>query len=100
MIGTLRTDLRRVEFTIGARFDVRFAASDALLRDEVERQSRDLRAETARLREEILQQLVDARAEIRAHLTLISTLCAEIRAIADGLGAFHSSVESVPPHRE
>jgi hypothetical protein len=68
MIGTLRADLRRVELTLAARIDARVASNDSLLRDQVQRECQELRAEIAGLREDIVRRLVEVRDEMQRHI--------------------------------
>lgn len=56
-LGTFRADLRRVETTLGARFEARVSASEAILRDEILKEIRQLRAEMAEFRAELSECL-------------------------------------------
>jgi hypothetical protein len=96
MIGTLRADLRRVEITLAARIDARVAANDSLLRDQVQREGQELRAEMAEFREDMVRRLVEARDETRRHIdALADNLRDDIRLIADRLVALDAKAESI-----
>lgn len=96
MIGTFRADLRRVEITLGARIDARVAANDLWLRDEVQRECQEVRAEMNRLREDIAQRLVDVREDLRRQFNaLAETLHRDLRATAESLPVCDSEFESV-----
>jgi hypothetical protein len=56
-LGTFRADLRRVETTLGARFEARVSASEAILRDEILKEIRQLREEMAEFRAELSERL-------------------------------------------
>jgi hypothetical protein len=56
-LGSFRADLRRVETTLGARFEARVAASEAFLRDEILKEIRGLREEMALFRTELTEHL-------------------------------------------
>jgi phosphoglycerate-specific signal transduction histidine kinase len=66
-LGTLRSDMRRVEMTLGARLEARVAASESLLHQEIHTELQQLRQEMAQFREEMSERLRQICDEVRRH---------------------------------
>jgi hypothetical protein len=96
-LGTVRADLRRVETTLGARFEARVAMSEALVRDEIQREIRTLREEVAQFREETAERLRLLCEDLRRHLEGAPAIGPrdDIRLIAEGLLALDAKVEAL-----
>jgi uncharacterized protein YydD (DUF2326 family) len=71
-LGTFRADLRRVETTLGARFEARVSASEAMLRDEILKEIRQLREEMAEFRAELGERLRLHAEDLRRHVDVAS----------------------------
>jgi hypothetical protein len=103
-IGTLRTDLRRVEMALGMKIDARVRASASALRVEIgelrgvhRSEVGDLRSDMDKVRSEVGELWADTgqfRVAMRTDMTVLRD---DIRMIAEGAAALDRKVESFRP---